>query len=126
MGPFGRGIGDILIMRKSDKKIENNLRVALTDVCESALKEFTGFEWLTHVVNYSDFPRSLKIVCVFDTNVNLTRFLNSSNCHDLEGLICKKLSCINVIIKNINNHIAYDTEEECIKVNNGKWADRLC
>jgi hypothetical protein len=112
-------------MRKSDKKIENNLRIALTDVCESALKEFTGFEWLTHLVKYSDFPKSLKILCVFDTNNNLTSFLNSNNRHVLEELIVKKLSCIEVRIKNISNHLAYDTEEECVKVNNGKWADRL-
>jgi predicted RNA-binding protein with PIN domain len=112
-------------MRKSDKKIENNLRIALTDVCESALKEFTGFEWLTHLVKYSDFPKSLKIICVFDTNNNLTSFLNSNNRYDLEELIVKNLLCAEVRIKNITNHISYDTEEECEKNNNGKWGDRL-
>lgn len=112
-------------MRKSDKKIENNLRIALTDVCESALKEFTGFEWLTHLVKYSDFPKSLKIICVFDTNNNLTSFLNSNNRYELEELIVNNLLCAEVRIKNITNHISYDTEEECEKNNNGKWGDRF-
>jgi hypothetical protein len=113
-------------MRKSDKIIENNLRKALTNVCESALKNFTGFEWLTHLVKYNDFPRSLKVVCVFDTNVNLIVFLNSNHCRELEQLIYTKLSDLKVNIKNINDHITYDTEEECKKNNNGKWANRLC
>ena len=38
-------------MRKSDKKIENQLRLTLTDVCETALKRFNGFEWLTHLLH---------------------------------------------------------------------------
>ena len=57
-------------MRKSDKKLDNQLRLVLTDVCETALKEVEGFQWLTHVVNYSNFPQSLRVVCVFDTNEN--------------------------------------------------------
>ena len=39
-------------MRKTDKKIDNNLRIVLTEVCEIALKEVTGFQWLTHLVDY--------------------------------------------------------------------------
>lgn len=49
-------------MRKTDKKIENNIRISLTKVCEQALKEVDGFLWLTHTVNYSKFPESLQIL----------------------------------------------------------------
>ena len=59
-------------MRKTDKKMDNQLRHVLTEVCEVALKDINGFQWLTHVVNYSNFPKSLQVVCVFDTNENLS------------------------------------------------------
>ncbi|HCC80946.1 MAG TPA: Fis family transcriptional regulator, partial [Methylophaga sp.] len=43
-------------MRKTDKKIDNELRLKLTDVCEQGLKNIAGFQWLTHLVNYDDYP----------------------------------------------------------------------
>jgi hypothetical protein len=112
-------------MRKSDKKIENNIRITLTEVCETALKNFNGFEWLTHVVNYSNFPASLKVICVFDSNDNLSSFINSNSCKELNLLIQKKFFDMGISYKSITNHISYDTEENCKKHNNGKWADRL-
>ena len=112
-------------MRKSDKKVENQLREVLTDVCEAALKDFTGFRWLTHLVNYTDFPKSLRVICVFDTNDNLSSFMDSNNSRELSHLIQKKFFEIGINLKSITNHIAYDTEENCEKNNNGKWADRL-
>ena len=112
-------------MRKSDKKIDNQLRITLTDVCEVALKSCNGFEWLTHTVNYNHFPKSLIVICVFDTNDNLTAFLQSKGRDELASLINKKLFEINVYIKNIAKHIAYDTEENYNKLSDGKWGDRL-
>jgi hypothetical protein len=112
-------------MRKSDKKIENQLRIALTEVCDTALKHFNGFEWLTHLVNYDNFPASLKVICVFDTNDNLSNFTNSQSYQELGILIQKKLFEINVNLTNKTNQISYDTEENCLKNNNGRWADRL-
>lgn len=112
-------------MRKTDKKLDNQLRISLTSVCDNALKEFTGFEWLTHVVNYTDFPNSLKVVCVFDTNENLKHFMLMNNHTTLNALIQKEMSTIGVNLTRMNKHVSYDTEENCDKNNNGKWADRL-
>ncbi|MFT5759121.1 MAG: hypothetical protein ACI9LM_003875 [Alteromonadaceae bacterium] len=112
-------------MRKSDKKIENQLRVTLTNVCDIALKEFTGFQWLTHLVNYSDFPKSLKVVCVFDTNDNHSKFLVEKNSQVLSLLIQKKLFESGINIKNMGKHLTYDTEENCEKDHYGNWGDRL-
>ena len=66
-------------MKKSDKKIDNTVRKALTEVCEAALTEVAGFKWLTHFVNHNDFPDSLSVVCVFDTNVELANALADSS-----------------------------------------------
>lgn len=105
--------------------MDNKIRIALTDVCETALKQLDGFQWLTHLVNYSDFPGSLKIVCVFDINENLAFCMSQGRTSELASLIQKKLSEIDVSVKNISSHITYDTEENCEKHHNGKWADRL-
>ena len=98
-------------MRKSDKKIENKLRVALTDVCEIALKQFIGFEWVTHLVNYNNFPSSLKVICVFDSNDNLSHFLKSNNRRELEVLIQRKFFEIDINLTSITQHLSYDSEE---------------
>ena len=112
-------------MRKTDKKIDKQLREVLTDVCETAIKEYDGFQWLTHLVNYSSFPQSLKIVCIFDTNERLAKFTSNTKSNDLASLIQVKLREMGVNIKNVSNHISYDSEEACKNQNNGKWADRL-
>ncbi len=112
-------------MRKSDKKIDNQVRVALTEVCDIALKDFFGFQWLTHTVNYNKFPQSLKIVCVFDTNENLLSFNETNNCLQLEFLIQSKLVEIGINLKTVNKHISYDSEENCHSSHNGNWAARL-
>lgn len=112
-------------MRKIDRKIDNQLRLVLTDVCEITLKEINGFQWLTHLVNYSNFPKSLKVVCVFDTNENLSCFMSKDSKKELTSLIQVKLHEAGVKVKNVTDHILYDTEENCEKEHNGKWADRL-
>jgi len=119
---INRALGNIYNMRKTDKKVDNQLRLALTEICDSTLKEFAGFQWLTHLVNYAHFPKSLKVICVFDTNDNLKRFMATENRHGVSTLIHKKLFEMGI---NINAPVSYDTQENCDKNNNGKWADRL-
>jgi len=112
-------------MRKTDKKIDNQLRLVLTDVCEFALEQIDGFQWLTHLVNYSDFPKSLKVVCVFDTNDNLSSFTSQKSKNELTSLIQAKLQEVDIKVKNMADHISYDTEQNCEKEHDGQWADRF-
>jgi hypothetical protein len=112
-------------MRKTDKKIDNQLRLVLTDVCEIALKDINGFQWLTHVVDYSNFPKSLKVVCVFDTNKNLSVFMTQKSNSELTTLIQAKLNEACVKVKDVTDHIFYDTEQNCEKEHHGQWAARL-
>lgn len=114
-----------LTMRKTDKKIDNQLRIGLTDVCEIALKQINGFQWLTHTVNYTHFPQSLTFVCVFQSNEQLLVFKASDAEKLLINLIEKKLNDIGVKLKRVANHILYDSEENCAKVDQGNWAKRL-
>ena len=85
------------------------------------MKKHDGFTWLTHFVNYYDFPHSLSIVCVFNTNEDLSKA-------DVEGLhtiINDELISHDIRIKDIRRHICFDTEENCERVNNGKWHERF-
>ncbi|WP_194756662.1 hypothetical protein [Aliidiomarina indica] len=52
-------------MRKTDKKLDNQIVKALTGVCEASKNDVSGFDWLTHEVNYQRFPDSLVITLVF-------------------------------------------------------------
>lgn len=108
-------------MKKTDKKIDNAIRGALTEVCDKALEEHDGFMWLTHRVDYQNIPASLSVVCVFDTNEQL------SNAHvdDLRVIIKDKLASIAILIKDSRQAIRFDTEENCIKEHKGNWQQRL-
>ena len=108
-------------MRKTDKKIENALREALTEACDMALEKHEGFMWLTHFANYQNFPDSLSIVCVFDTNEQLSK----ANDEGLRVIIKDKLASIDINIKDIRQNVSFDTEENCKKENNGKWHERF-
>ncbi len=99
-------------MRKTDKKIDNQICKILTDVCETALEKFDGFQWLTHLVNYSNFPNSLQVVCVFDTQENLERFMLSPHRDTMVKLIQVKLFEADVVINNSASQIVFRCEEK--------------
>ncbi len=112
-------------MKKADKKIENSARKALIEVCELALDEVAGFKWITHFANYSSFPSSLSVVCVFDTNSDLSNAYDAHKDDFLRNLIKEKLSTVGIHIKNIRQHVNFDTEEACENENGGKWHERF-
>ncbi len=112
-------------MRKSDKKIDNNLRQVLTEACEVATEDIPGFQWLTHFANYDKFPASLAIVCVFESNEQLDEARRNGRDVYLQGLIKHKLAEINITISNIRKQVTFDTEENCSLENDGRWQDRF-
>ena len=112
-------------MRKSDKKIDNQIIKTLTEVCQSSLEKIDGFEWLTHTVNFDNFPDSLKIVCVFDSNKKLASYLKSDDSKYLASLIMDSLADIGIKLNSVENQIALDSEENCTLFNAGNWHKRL-
>jgi hypothetical protein len=108
-------------MRKIDKKTDNALREVLTEVCEIAQENYDGFKWITHLANYNNFPGSLSVVCIYDTNEQLEK----TDVNGLRMLISEKLLSIDINIKDISRHVRFDTEENCNNENNGKWSERL-
>jgi len=97
-------------MRKSDKKIDNTIRDALTALCEIALDEIEGFKWITHLVDYKNFPESLAIICVFETDKNLLTAQQLNKDQFLLQLIQQELASYDINIKNIDRVVRFHTE----------------
>lgn len=112
-------------MKKTEKKIDNALRKALLVVCETALDEVPGFKWLTHLVSYSHFPSSLLVVCVFDSNDALARACAEHKDDVLRSLIHANLRTAGVQLKDIRQHVHFDTEEACDIEHEGRWNERF-
>lgn len=112
-------------MRKSDKKIDRLLCKYLTQVCEKAKDNISGFIWLTHTVNYSCFPQSLYILCVFDTNSALKQYRESKHSSMLEQLIYTALNNVDVKITQNKSMVGFDTQENCDLEHDGNWNRRL-
>ena len=108
-------------MRKSDKKLEKALVKVLTEVCDIAQENYYGFKWITHFVNYNNFPDSLNVVCIYDTNPQLKK----TDVNGLRLLINEKLLSIDITIKDIQRQVTFDTEENCSNENNGNWNERF-
>lgn len=112
-------------MRKTDKTLENTIVKVLTKVCEQSLKEVKGFQWITHLVNYKDFPRSLTIICVFDTQDQIEKLSNSPQQDYLRSLIVEQLNASGIRLHNLQKQIKFDSEEACQIEHAGKWNRRL-
>lgn len=117
-------------MRNTDKVLENTLVKVLTQVCEESLKAIDGFQWLTHLscksgANYKDFPRSLTIICVFETQNQIAKLLDSPQHQDLMNNIIDQLSGAGIPLPKKQKHIKFDSEEACNLQHAGNWANRL-
>ena len=112
-------------MKKTNKKIEKNLITALTKVCDQALDQVEGFQWLTHMVSFNQFPESLSIICVFDTLDALEQAQSTAEVEALYDLIRRELKSVNISVRDITRHVRFDTEQECLAEHDGKWNIRL-
>ncbi len=114
-----------LPVKKTDKILENTIVKVLTRVCEDSLKNIDGFQWLTHLVNYKDFPRSLTIICIFDTQDQITQLKESPQYEILLNNIIDRLKSAGIELVKKQKHIKFDSEEACNLHHQGNWANRL-
>ena len=94
-------------MRKTDKKIENQLRQSLTEVCDFALENIKGYQWISHKVNYDIFSDSLQIICAFTSQSDIDELKRSQQDRVLKKNIEAKLTSINIKLKNADKQITY-------------------
>ena len=112
-------------MSKTNKKIDNNICKALTDVCEQAKVEISGFQWLSHTANYTQFPGSLMVTCVFDSDVSVTAASQAECDLLLQKWVQKSLFKVGVVLKDVRQNFRLDSEEACERESDGDWALRL-
>ncbi len=110
---------------KTQKKIDNHIRTALTMVCEQALEDVVGFKWLTHQANYTNFPASLFVTCIFETNEELVLAQHQGLTVNIQKRIHASLLRVGVRFKNLERQVIFDTEEACKAEDNHNWEQRL-
>jgi hypothetical protein len=112
-------------LSKTNQKIDNNLCKALTIACESSLHDITGFIWLTHRANYTNFPASLVVTCVFNTDEEIEIMKAKQQDAVLCLTIQAQLLKVGVVVKNIKQCVRFDSEQACLAQHNGQWSERL-
>ena len=110
---------------KTNQKLDDNICKALTIACESSLHDIAGFSWLTHRVSYTNFPGSLVITCVFNTDEDIEAMLALKQDEILRTTIQKQLLKVGVVVKNIKQCVRFDSEEACEHQHGGQWPVRL-
>jgi len=100
-------INFILRMKSKEKNYRNNLRKALTEVCDYALVEFPGFQWISHDANYKNFPDNLLVTCVFDSKDALEVLKNSGHQIVLRNQIQESLLKWDVAIKHSKEQVKF-------------------
>jgi hypothetical protein len=114
-----------LKLTKTSQKIDNNVCKALTVACEEFLHDISGFKWLTHRANYTNFPASLVITCVFECEADVETMKTAKQDEILRNAIQKQLLKVGVVAKNIKQQVHFDTEESCEAQHQGDWTSRL-
>ena len=112
-------------MNKTIKKLDNNVVKALTLACESAKDWGIGFEWLTHTARYDHFPGSLMVTCVFNFDADVQALSEQEIDKKLRCLIQQQLLKVGVKVKDIRRHVCFDSEESCLREQQGDWQKRL-
>lgn len=92
--------------------IERELIRALTTACETAKSEIVGFQWLTHEVDYEEFPQSLVVTWVFDSEANRARALASADKARMLELTQVALDEVGISVSSIAEHVAFSVERQ--------------
>ena len=118
-------LGVSLKLSKTNQKIDNNVCKALTIACEHSLHEVKGFVWLTHRANYTNFPASLVVTCVFERQTDIDEMKEQHQDEQLQHNIQKHLLKVGVVLKNVKHQVRFDSEEACRVQHQGDWPARL-
>jgi hypothetical protein len=111
--------------KREQAQTERRLVATLTQACETAKSEVIGFCWLTHEIDYSVFPSSLKVVWVFDTLASKDQALADGLGERMVALTAQALSEADVSVTPVADHVLFDSEEQCQREHAGNWQQRL-
>ena len=91
--------------------IERELIRTLTDACETAKSEIVGFQWLTHDVDYQNFPQSLIVTWMFDSEASKARALAGADKARMLALTLAAFEAVGISVSRINEHVAFSVEQ---------------
>lgn len=111
--------------KRDSARIERRLVATLTEACEIAKAEITGFDWLTHEVDYAAFAKSIQVIWVFDTRANKAQALSSGLDLRMRELTATALEDAGVDRPASDRYVRFDSEEECHLQHGGDWRLRL-
>ncbi|KAA0942338.1 MULTISPECIES: hypothetical protein [unclassified Pseudomonas] len=111
--------------KRDHARIERRLIATLTEACEIAKAEISGFDWLTHKVDYQAFSQSLRVIWVFDTRTNKEQALSAGRDARMRELTAMALSEADVEVSQLERCVRFDSEEECQINHAGDWRRRL-
>ncbi|MFK3821616.1 hypothetical protein ACI2KL_05305 [Pseudomonas yamanorum] len=111
--------------KRDSARIERRLVATLTEACEIAKAEITGFDWLTHEVDYQAFAQSLVVIWVFDTRANRELALSTGLDLRMRELTATALEDAGVDLPSSDCYVRFDSEEECRLQHGGDWRLRL-
>ena len=98
-------------MKKTVKKLDNSIVKALTKVCDSAKADVPGFLWLTHTADFANFPASLLVSCVFESNESIHGVKQNSQ----DALIIKwvqaELLEVGILLKQAKQNVVFINEK---------------
>ncbi|VXC66928.1 conserved hypothetical protein [Pseudomonas sp. 8Z] len=92
--------------------IERELIRTLTNACETAKSEIVGFQWLTHEVDYEQFPQSLVVTWMFDSEANKARALASPDKARMQVLTLAAFAEVGISVANIDKHVVFAVQAQ--------------
>lgn len=113
------------LSKRDIARIERELVTALTEACQTAKAEIPGFEWLTHTVNFADFPGSLRITWVFNTRANKDHAVSAGLDTRIRELTAAALHEAQIPPVPLQRCVQLDSEEACHTQHGGNWRLRL-
>jgi len=87
--------------------IERELIRSLTTACETAKSEIVGFQWLTHDVDYEQFPQSLVVTWMFDSEAHKA----GSDKARMQALTQTAFDEVGISVSTIASHVAFSVEQ---------------
>ncbi|MDR6714917.1 hypothetical protein J2W83_004554 [Pseudomonas hunanensis] len=113
------------LSKRDIARLERELVVCLTDACETAKGEISGFVWLTHRLEPDDFPASLRITWVFQGEADKNAALAASAKARMLDLTAQALDQAGIRLDHVAWHVRFDSEEACNRSHAGDWGKRL-
>ncbi|NIF18723.1 hypothetical protein F3J43_17165 [Pantoea sp. Cy-639] len=116
-------------MMASDKRalarLEREMVACLTEACATAQAEIVGFAWLTHRIDFDNFPASLRIIWVFSDDTDKARALAGADKARMIALSAQALAAAGIRLDHVAWHVRFDSEEACWRDQGGDWNRRL-